>query len=311
MEFSSLFLITLFSVGSGKSSLFNCMMGEMLYDQSNPPSIRLNGSVSYVAQKPWIINATVKDNILFGSHCDKTMYQEALRTSCLQSDLKILIKKDETEIGEKGVNLSGGQKARIALARAIYANSDIYLLDDPLSAVDAHVGKYIIEECLTGQLKQKTRILVTHKIESLRYVDYIYIFKSGRVVAEGSLDEIRKTPYYQEIEQNATKEAKTEEAEEPEEKISSKGSSIKEVEDTIVKRRTTQKQSSLHEGSIHEQEDQKEMLNKLMLDEDRQVGAIGWNAWFTYLKYLGDSKFYTSQTFSNFFLDELMSKSCF
>ena len=284
----------LLSVGSGKSSLFNCMMGEMLYDKSNPPSIRLNGSVSYVAQKPWIINATVKDNILFGSNCNKTMYREAIRTSCLESDLKILIKKDETEIGEKGINLSGGQKARIALARAIYANSDIYLLDDPLSAVDAHVGKYIIEECLAGKLKQKTRILVTHKLESLRYVDYIYIFKSGQIVAEGSLNEIRKTPYYQEIEQNATKEAKKEEAEEPEGKVSSKGSSIKEVQE----RRTAQKQTSRNEGSIHEGEEQKEMLNKLMLDEDRQAGAIGLNAWFSFLKYLGDSKFYASQTFS-------------
>ena len=128
MNFSSI----INSVGSGKSSLFNSMMGEMIYDKSNPPSIRLNGSVAYVSQKPWIINANVRDNILFGRPFDKKTYQEALRTSCLQSDLKTLIKKDETEIGEKGVNLSGGQKARVALARAIYANSDIYLVDDPL-----------------------------------------------------------------------------------------------------------------------------------------------------------------------------------
>jgi len=174
------------------------------------------------------------------------------------------------------------------------------------SAVDAHVGKYIIEECLTGQLKEKTRILVTHKIESLRYVDYIYIFKAGSIVAEGSLDEIRKTSFYQEIEQNATKQAKNaEEAEETEEGVSSSKNSKapSEIKEEANKRKTTQKQSSRHEGSIHEGEDQKEMLNKLMLDEDRKVGAIGLKAWFTYLGYLGGSQFWVSQTGSIFLFE--------
>jgi len=117
----------------------------MSYDQSNPPSIEINGDIVYMAQKPWILNATIKENIIFDKEYDETTYQEALRTSCLQSDLKTLIKKDATEIGrklvkisfivclgEKGVNLSGGQKARVALARAIYTDRDIYLMDDPL-----------------------------------------------------------------------------------------------------------------------------------------------------------------------------------
>jgi len=101
-------------------------------DKENPPQIEINGQVSYLTQQPWILNNTVKENIVFGNEFEETKYQEAIHYSCLQSDLDVLTKKDETEIGEKGVNLSGGQKARVGLARALYKNSDIYLLDDPL-----------------------------------------------------------------------------------------------------------------------------------------------------------------------------------
>jgi len=126
------FVAILGDVGSGKSSLFNSVLGEMVYDPKNPPLIELNGSIAYMAQKPWITNATIKENIVFDNVYDETRYKEALRTSCLKADLKTLIKQDQTEIGEKGVNLSGGQKARVALARAIYSDSDIYFMDDPL-----------------------------------------------------------------------------------------------------------------------------------------------------------------------------------
>jgi len=128
-------LLTIFySVGSGKSSLFHALFGEMKPEKENgvAPSIEINGNVAYLSQKPWVINDTVKNNILFERPYDAEAYKEAIRGSCLEQDLKSLIKRDDTEIGEKGVNLSGGQKSRIALARAIYANKDIYLLDDPL-----------------------------------------------------------------------------------------------------------------------------------------------------------------------------------
>ena len=108
------------------------MIGEMKFDGENPPQLEVNGSISFVSQQPWILNATVKNNITFGQDFHENKYQEAIKFSCLQSDLDILVKKDETEIGEKGVNLSGGQKARISLARALYRDTDIYLLDDPL-----------------------------------------------------------------------------------------------------------------------------------------------------------------------------------
>jgi len=104
----------------------------MKYDSEKPPQMEINGDMSYLTQQPWIMNNTVKENIVFGNDFDETKYQQAIHYSCLQSDLDILPKKDQTEIGEKGVNLSGGQKARIGLARALYKDSDIYLLDDPL-----------------------------------------------------------------------------------------------------------------------------------------------------------------------------------
>ena len=104
----------------------------MKYHESNPPAITINGSLAYISQKPWILNDTVKNNILFGAPFDEQKYQDAVKNSCLESDLSILPNGDETEIGEKGVNLSGGQKARVSLAQAVYADRDIYLLDDPL-----------------------------------------------------------------------------------------------------------------------------------------------------------------------------------
>ena len=119
-------------MGSGKSSLFYSILGEMKYHDYNLPEVTINGDIAYIPQKPWIMNQTVKNNILLGSSYNQKKYKEALKYSCLEADLQILQNGDETEIGEKGINLSGGQKARVSLAQAIYADKDIYLLDDPL-----------------------------------------------------------------------------------------------------------------------------------------------------------------------------------
>jgi len=209
-----------------------------------------------------------------------------------------------TRIGEKGVNLSGGQKARIALARAIYADKDIYLLDDPLSAVDAHVGKYILEECLVGQLKNKTRILVTHKIESLRYVDYIYIFKAGQIVAQGNLETIRSTPYYQEIEEKSSKKPQTKAVEETSAKPTRGGSGggrgkggrmgmgmgreVMEAQSPPIQTQGNVPKKS----SVYEKEEQKQLYDKLMLNEDRNVGAIGLKTWKMFFNYFGNTGFF-------------------
>uniref|UniRef100_A0A663DU65 ATP binding cassette subfamily C member 2 n=1 Tax=Aquila chrysaetos chrysaetos TaxID=223781 RepID=A0A663DU65_AQUCH len=150
----------------------------------HPPS----GSLAYVPQQAWIQNATLKDNILFGSELDEARYQQVIRACALLPDLELLPAGDQTEIGEKGINLSGGQKQRVSLARAVYSNADIYVLDDPLSAVDAHVGKYLFEHVLgpKGLLQKKTRILVTHSISFLPQVDNIVVLVAGAVSEHGS-----------------------------------------------------------------------------------------------------------------------------
>ncbi|XP_052656143.1 ATP-binding cassette sub-family C member 2 isoform X4 [Harpia harpyja] len=144
------------AVGSGKSSLVSAILGEM---ENIKGHINIQGSLAYVPQQAWIQNATLKDNILFGSELDEARYQQVIKACALLPDLELLPAGDQTEIGEKGINLSGGQKQRVSLARAVYSNADIYVLDDPLSAVDAHVGKYLFEHVLgpKGLLQKKVK----------------------------------------------------------------------------------------------------------------------------------------------------------
>ncbi|XP_040531150.1 ATP-binding cassette sub-family C member 2 isoform X2 [Gallus gallus] len=173
------------AVGSGKSSLISAMLGEM---ENIKGHINIQGSLAYVPQQAWIQNATLKDNILFGSELDEARYQKVIKACALLPDLELLPAGDQTEIGEKGINLSGGQKQRVSLARAVYNDADIYILDDPLSAVDAHVGKHLFEHVLgpKGLLQKKTRILVTHSISFLPQVDNIVVLVAGAVSEHGS-----------------------------------------------------------------------------------------------------------------------------
>ncbi|XP_075390034.1 ATP-binding cassette sub-family C member 2 [Tenrec ecaudatus] len=173
------------TVGSGKSSLMSAILGEMEPVRGH---ITIKGTIAYVPQQAWIQNGTIKDNILFGSVLDEKKYQKVLEACALLPDLEILPGGDLAEIGEKGINLSGGQKQRISLARAAYQDSDIYILDDPLSAVDAHVGKHIFNKVLgpSGLLKGKTRLLVTHGTHFLPQVDEIVVLGNGTVLEKGS-----------------------------------------------------------------------------------------------------------------------------
>ncbi|NXL86149.1 MRP3 protein, partial [Alectura lathami] len=178
-------------VGCGKSSLVSALLGEM---EKLEGEVAVKGSVAYVPQQAWIQNATLKDNILFGQPLNEQKYQNVLEACALKTDLEVLPGGDQTEIGEKGINLSGGQRQRVSLARAVFSNSDIYLLDDPLSAVDSHVAKHIFDKVIgpDGVLKGKTRILVTHGIGFLPQVDHIIVLADGKISEMGSYQELLK-----------------------------------------------------------------------------------------------------------------------
>ncbi|XP_016840834.1 multidrug resistance-associated protein 1 isoform X1 [Nasonia vitripennis] len=177
------------TVGSGKSSLISALLGEM---EKLSGRVNTRGSIAYVSQQAWIQNATLQDNILFGKPLDKALYHRVVEACALTPDFKMLPAGDQTEIGEKGINLSGGQKQRVSLARAVYNDSDIYFLDDPLSAVDSHVGKHIFENLIgsRGLMKKKTRILVTHGITYLPEVDNIVVLKDGEITECGTYKEL-------------------------------------------------------------------------------------------------------------------------
>ncbi|KAI4321712.1 hypothetical protein MLD38_035061 [Melastoma candidum] len=174
-------------VGSGKSSLLSCILGEL---SKITGMLRLCGTKAYVAQSPWIQSGKIEDNILFGLPMDREKYERILEACCLKKDLEILPFGDQTMIGERGINLSGGQKQRVQIARALYQDADIYLFDDPFSAVDAHTGSHLYKECLLGFLSSKTVIYVTHQVEFLPTADLILVMKGGRITEAGKYIEI-------------------------------------------------------------------------------------------------------------------------
>uniref|UniRef100_A0A8D0A0A1 ATP-binding cassette, sub-family C (CFTR/MRP), member 12 n=1 Tax=Sander lucioperca TaxID=283035 RepID=A0A8D0A0A1_SANLU len=169
------------NVGSGKTSLISSILEQMHLLRG---SLTADGTFAYVSQQAWIFHGTVQENILMGEPFDQ--YNRVVDVCSLRADLNILPYGDQTEIGERGLNLSGGQKQRISLARAVYSNKDIFLFDDPLSAVDAHVGKHIFEECIKKELQGKSVILVTHQLQYLEYCDDILVLEDGEVLEAGN-----------------------------------------------------------------------------------------------------------------------------
>ncbi|XP_061858598.1 multidrug resistance-associated protein 1 isoform X2 [Colius striatus] len=176
-------------VGSGKSSFLSAVLGEM---EKLEGTVQRRGSVAYVSQQAWIQNGSLQENILFGANLNRPHYELVLESCALLPDLEQLPNGDRTEIGERGVNISGGQKQRVSLARAVYSNADLYLLDDPLSAVDVHVGKHLFENLIgpSGLLKSKTRILVTHNLTLLPHTDLIIVMEEGRISQTGTYQEL-------------------------------------------------------------------------------------------------------------------------
>ncbi|XVF24656.1 hypothetical protein REPUB_Repub13aG0145900 [Reevesia pubescens] len=180
-------------VGSGKSSLLNSILGEARLVHG---SIYSSGSAAYVPQVPWILSGTIRDNILFGKNLDSQRYADALQACALDVDISLMAGHDMAYIGEKGTNLSGGQRARLALARAIYQDSDVYMLDDILSAVDVHVGKWILHNAILGPLMEhKTRVLCTHNVQAISSADIIVVMERGHVKWVGSSGDLSVSVY--------------------------------------------------------------------------------------------------------------------
>ncbi|KAF9174916.1 hypothetical protein BGX21_008836 [Mortierella sp. AD011] len=193
-------------VGQGKSSLLSAIIGDM-YKTSG--TVHIRGHIAYVPQHAWILNCSLRDNILFGKDYNHQKYRHIIYACGLEPDIEMLPAGDLTEIGERGINLSGGQKQRVSLARAAYSDSDIYLLDDPLSAVDAHVDRHLWRHLIgpNGLLKNKTRILVTHGIHHLKDVDTVAVIKDGKIASQGTYSELmaEKQAFYVLIKEYALK----------------------------------------------------------------------------------------------------------
>ena len=240
------FVAIIGDVGSGKSSLLSCILGDMLFiDQSviekykdttldfkdNLEETRIkidminkerkayadktgrlvtvNGTVSLVEQKPFILNKTIRDNILFGEELCPDRYNHTIKICNLGRDLEILDGGDLTEIGERGINLSGGQKARVSIARAVYADAEIVLMDDPLSALDAHVKRKVFDQVLCKGLASKTRLLVTHAVDFLDRVDRIIVIEKGKITLDGTFEELKHEEYFNTIVKSINKDKKS------------------------------------------------------------------------------------------------------
>lgn len=172
------------SVGAGKSSFLQLLLKEL---PANSGRVNITGSISYASQEPWLFVSSVRNNILFGQPYLKNRYKDIVKVCALETDFEQFPHGDKTLVGERGTSLSGGQRARVNLARSVYRDADIYLFDDPLSAVDAHVGKHLFNECIVKYLKDKTRVLVTHQLQFLRQADLIIVLNN--VSWRGSLEQ--------------------------------------------------------------------------------------------------------------------------
>ncbi|XP_030837608.1 multidrug resistance-associated protein 5 isoform X1 [Strongylocentrotus purpuratus] len=280
------------TVGAGKTSLISAILGQM-HNMEGDNCVQ--GAFAYAAQEAWIFNATVKNNILFGIPFDEDRYDMVLDACSLKPDLAILPMGDQTEIGERGINMSGGQKQRISLARALYSDRDIYLLDDPLSAVDAHVGLHIFTHCISTALKGKTVLFVTHQLQYLKDCDLVMTMMDGRIVERGHHDELMSVDgvYANLINTFHSKQeaADLEDLENPE-----ADEDMPEQEESMVERReraqsqlsSRSRASSFIADAAPDPEPAVAVTDgKLMSSEDKSTKSVGWGTYGTYIKSMG------------------------
>lgn len=248
------------SVGSGKTSLLAALAGDM---RKMSGSVTFGASRAFCPQYAWIQNATVRDNITFGKEFDRDWYDAVTEACALRTDFAMLPNGDKTEIGERGITVSGGQKQRINIARAIYFNADIVLMDDPLSAVDAHVGRHIMDSAICGLLANKCRILATHQLHVLHRCDRIIWLDGGAIKAQGS---------YQDL-------------------VSQNKEFVELMTLTSAKEETVENDDS-DEESLHVPDENEKLVKvetaksniALMQAEERAVKAVSWSVYGAWLR---------------------------
>ncbi|GBP56375.1 Probable multidrug resistance-associated protein lethal(2)03659 [Eumeta japonica] len=230
--------------------------------------IHLCGPLSYACQEPWLFVATVRQNILFGLPYNSKKYKEVVRVCALQKDFLQFPHGDQTLVGERGASLSGGQRARINLARAVYRQADIYLLDDPLSAVDAHVGRQLFDECINGHLRHATRVLVTHQLHYLKAADHIVVMNNGVVEVTGTYDELQTSGKDFAKLLSSLQDENEDKLEKPE----------------PMTRRTSARLSTTRRPSLSESVGCSEGTAQEMEEEKRESGSMGWHVYGAYLR---------------------------
>lgn len=253
-------------VGAGKSSLLSSILGEL---PSEKGLLKVKGQLTYAAQQPWVYPGTIRSNILFGKEMNPQKYERVIKACALKRDLELLPDGDLTLIGDRGATLSGGQKARVSLARAVYQDADIYLLDDPLSAVDAEVGRHLFQQCICGLLKNKPRILVTHQLQYLKAADQILVLKEGHMVAKGTYAELQRSGV------DFTSLLKEEEEEQ------------QPSHDTPTRSRTMSQNSVLSQTSLQSVKDGDQLPAEpvqTLAEESRAQGTIGAGLYVKYLR---------------------------
>ncbi|KAF2200754.1 ABC multidrug transporter-like protein [Delitschia confertaspora ATCC 74209] len=247
------------TVGSGKTSLLAALAGDM---RKTNGEVMIGASRAFCPQYAWIQNATVKDNIVFGKEFKRGWYESVIDACALRADLEMLPNGDQTEIGERGITVSGGQKQRLNIARAIYFDADIVIMDDPLSAVDAHVGRHIMDNAICGLLKDKCRILATHQLHVLNRCDRIIWVEGGHVQAVDTFDNLMSN---NEDFQKLMASTASEEKEEKKERADDED----EIED---EKKDAKKKRKQKKGAA------------LMQEEERAVKSVSWGVWIAYIR---------------------------
>ncbi|KAJ5294250.1 hypothetical protein N7508_009071 [Penicillium antarcticum] len=252
------------TVGCGKSSLLSALAGDMRVTDG---TVRLSTTRAFCPQYAWIQNTSVRNNILFGKEYDETWYEQVVDACALTPDLEILPNGDQTEIGERGITVSGGQKQRLNIARAIYFNAEMVLMDDPLSAVDAHVGRHIMDKAICGLLKDRCRILATHQLHVLNRCDRIVVMDEGRIDAVDTFDNLMRD--------NAL---------------------FKRLMSTSRQEDTKEEESEAVDEAVEEAEEKQPVPKKtspakpsgaLMQNEEKATASVGWSVWKAYIRASG------------------------